>query len=47
MWYDRGTFVDEPEATAALEKLFTERLGPYWDPRMRIAMVDKFEGLCA
>ena len=43
----RGTFVDEPAATAALEKLFTERLGPYWDPRMRLAMVDHYRGLLA
>ena len=42
--YDLGTFVGEPEATAALEKLFEERLGEYWDPRMRVAMANKYEG---
>ena len=42
--YDLGTFVGEPEATAAFVNLFQERLGKYWDPRMLQAMDNKYEG---
>ncbi len=43
--YDLGTFVGEPAATAAFVKLFQERLGEYWDPRMLQAMSNQYQGM--
>lgn len=34
--YSLNTFVGEPQATAALQRLFSDDLGQYWDPKRKL-----------